>query len=261
MPKCCTVRDCCKPHIARGLCGMHYRRWRLYGDPTKTAPIREPGNPEERFWPKVNKEGAFHSPELGRCWEWTASTIHTGYGRFSIGARSIASHRASWQFAYGPIPEGLCVLHRCDNPPCCNPEHLFLGTHADNAQDREAKQRGGRPWATRQRKPERKCEIGGCDEKHLARGLCKPHYREWQRQNATPCSIEGCDDPAIARGWCHTHYKRWQVKGDPLVEGIVPTKPHCKRGHPFTPENTKFKNDGRRECLICLRNRKKSKPS
>lgn len=55
------------------------------------------------------------------------------------------AHRVAWQLANGEIPDGLCVLHKCDNPKCCNPSHLFLGTHADNAHDRDNKKRGKVP--------------------------------------------------------------------------------------------------------------------
>ena len=78
------------------------------------------------------------------CWNWQLSLNHNGYGNFSILRKSNVAHRASYEEFVGPIPEGLCVLHKCDNPRCCNPEHLFLGTIQDNADDKVAKGRSMR---------------------------------------------------------------------------------------------------------------------
>lgn len=94
-----------------------------------------------RFWSHVDKSDD--------CWIWTASRSADGYGRFRLNHKLIAANRMSWKIAHGEIPAGMLVLHRCDNPPCVNPEHLFLGTDKDNAQDSCAKgRRSSRPGET-----------------------------------------------------------------------------------------------------------------
>lgn len=76
---------------------------------------------------------------VGECLVWTGRVDEKGYGR--TGSRNGGAHRAAWIAANGAIPRGVCVLHRCDNPPCVNVAHLFLGTVADNNRDRHAKGR------------------------------------------------------------------------------------------------------------------------
>jgi len=98
------------------------------------------GSLEERYWLKVDRRGQED------CWAWAGGCDHGGYGRIKAAGerRNLAAHRVAWEFRYGPIPGGLCVLHRCDNPGCVNPEHLFLGTVADNNRDKKEKGRSTR---------------------------------------------------------------------------------------------------------------------
>jgi len=93
----------------------------------------------ERFFSKRQRKG---------CWEWRGANVK-GYGQFRVraysgpGSASYLGHRLAWVVYVGPIPEGLCVLHHCDNPPCVNPAHLFLGTMRVNSHDMFAKGREG----------------------------------------------------------------------------------------------------------------------
>lgn len=88
---------------------------------------------EERFWPKVDKSGD--------CWVWTGHRTLGDYGLFWINEKDERAHRVSWQFHNGSVPDEMHVLHHCDNPPCVNPDHLWLGTDADNVRDKVKKKR------------------------------------------------------------------------------------------------------------------------
>jgi hypothetical protein len=121
-----------------------------------------------RFWGYV-EQGTWNV-----CWPWQAHRNWCGYGRFSLYGlfgvqRLVLAHRFCYQLSYGEIPKGMQVLHKCDNPPCCNPFHLFLGTQQDNIADMTRK---------------------GRHRKHS--GMCPNHP----------------DRPITCRGWCKGCYAR-----------------------------------------------------
>jgi len=95
---------------------------------------------DERFWEKVGQSGPTE------CWPWLAGKIPDGYGVIrddaANGGNVLRAHCVAWELTHGPIPKGLCVLHHCDNPACCNPKHLYLGTKADNVFDMLTRGRG-----------------------------------------------------------------------------------------------------------------------
>jgi len=79
------------------------------------------------------------------CWPWLGARTSAGYGHFYVGGAHYYAHRFSYEIHVGPISDDLYVCHHCDNPPCVNPAHLFLGTHVDNMHDMNRKGRGRRP--------------------------------------------------------------------------------------------------------------------
>ena len=92
-----------------------------------------------RFWSKVDKSSGEE-----KCWQWTGPFHYKGYGRFKIGITNKGAHRIAYEFQHGAIPEGKMVCHKCDNPGCCNPAHLWIGTNEDNLRDRQTKVRQAR---------------------------------------------------------------------------------------------------------------------
>ena len=102
---------------------------------------RHVGPTEERFWSRVRKSEG--------CWEWTGTKMHFGYGALSVNGHAVRAHRLSWELHFGSIPEGLWVLHHCDNPSCVRPDHLFLGNNAINTADRDRKGRQRTPTGER----------------------------------------------------------------------------------------------------------------
>lgn len=130
----CSVDGCNASHWGRDLCRKHYRRWKA------TGRVDLPPRPSlaDRFWSKIDQG------DPSECWLWTAGTDRHGYGKFQLGGGRVAyAPRLAVELSTGePIPAGLVVRHQCDNPPCCNPAHLVVGTQLENIQDMVKRGRG-----------------------------------------------------------------------------------------------------------------------
>lgn len=131
----CGVDGCDRAVRRRKMCGMHYARVLRHGSPEPTKGCS--GTPQERF-----ERLGWNITESG-CWEWKEFTNTDGYGMFRMASTSpmIGAHKASHVIYKGEVATGEVVRHTCDNPPCVNPDHLVLGTVADNVDDCVARKR------------------------------------------------------------------------------------------------------------------------
>ena len=137
--KLCSVKQCSRNHRSKGLCSKHYNR--LIKTGTTYALIK----------PRLKGSSTYEKVVLNikinnktECWEFQGSLSETGYSkvRDSQKDKMVRGHRVVWEYHNGPIPNGMCVLHKCDNPSCVKLEHLFLGTQKDNMRDMISKGRG-----------------------------------------------------------------------------------------------------------------------
>ncbi len=133
----CSVENCGRKVHARTWCHMHYCRVKRRGSLFVDVPPQVKGDPESRFWAKVNKDGPDPSEDtlaarLGPCWLWSGALGGDGYGRFSVSRRTLGAHRFAYELLVGPIPEGLTIDHLCRVPRCVNPAHLEAVTVGEN---------------------------------------------------------------------------------------------------------------------------------
>jgi hypothetical protein len=211
----------------------------------------------ERFWVKVDKNGPLH-PTLGTaCWVWTGRHLTWGYGQIE----NHLTHRLSWRLHNGPIPNRLQVLHRCDNPPCVNPAHLFLGTNTDNRADSKAKGRMRGRFSG----------MSACINGHPLDAQNTRILKSGDRAGKRTCAI--CRRDALIR---HRALRRIEIaarrrelykiaKEAREAAGIFPPprrnplreRTCCAAGHPYTPENTRMAY-GKRICRECRNARRRS---
>ena len=160
------------------------------------------------FWSKVKKTDS--------CWLWQGSADRRGYGSVRIDHVTQKAHRVSWSLAHGFIPPDLCVLHRCDTPACVNPDHLFLGTRADNSADMIAKGRA------RHRSPN--------GEQNGASKLTAPDVVAIRASTISSRALAkqfGVSKVTIQN---IRHGRTWKLVGDPAGKGCVKVERQVESG-------------------------------
>lgn len=139
LKRVCSVDGCLHNQSPgrRGWCEAHYKRWYRYGDVHVSRAVSNDMSVEQRL--------RYHgwTVTASGCWEWNGGLSSKGYGGLWYKGVNYKTHRLAYETWVGPIPEGLHILHSCDNPPCINPEHLRPGTNDENVQDKMNRDRHG----------------------------------------------------------------------------------------------------------------------
>jgi hypothetical protein len=188
----CLVRDCNNLKKTLGFCQKHYQRVKKHGTPEPRKWSQE--SLEIRFWLRVDKKSA------EECWPWIGQK-RNGYGRISLGKKedgAEGAHRVSWMLANKKkIPDGMFVMHKCDNPECVNPSHLAIGTPKENTADMIAK---GRKRVVAPVGNENGKAIITPDIVRLIRSSDESHASLARRFNISPNCVRGV---RIGRTWSH----------------------------------------------------------
>lgn len=135
----CRIEGCDRKYAAKGYCHLHYNRWKRHGDPERvTRYVPKTKTLTERLGALVDRSAG---PE--GCWPYEGALGAGGYGRIMFNNEIKGVHVWAYEHEHGPVPEGMFVLHSCDNRKCANPAHLRVGTHQDNMDDKVER---GRCW-------------------------------------------------------------------------------------------------------------------
>lgn len=215
------------------------------------------------------------------CLEWTGQTVR-GYGKIKINGSPKFAHRVAWESANGPIPEGLCVCHACDNRPCCQTEptpgfpngHLFLGTIADNNADMDAKGRrrgGGKELRTHCKrghpydeantyvnpKGARECRacIRGLSPERAVANRAKTHCPQGHEYAGANLILAQNGDRTCRI--CKRASDARRQASQPKKGNARSAKTHCPQGHEYAGENLGITKNGARFCRTCRREWKK----
>lgn len=125
----CSIDECDEPSYARSWCRKHYSRWRRHGNPDTVLISPRSFTPEQRL-----RRIGWVVTDSG-CWEWQGSRAVWGHGVLGYRGNQVGAHRLAYETWVAPIPDGHVIRHKCDNPPCINPDHLLPGTTIDNSRD------------------------------------------------------------------------------------------------------------------------------
>jgi HNH endonuclease len=243
----CSFSGCTAKQRTRGMCQKHYESAKRLGAISIIRPYRQPLIERLLTNSQINLKTG--------CIEYK-HTNPKGYGRISVNGQLMGAHRAVWQAEYGTIPEGMCVLHRCDNPPCINLGHLFLGTQTENIEDMDSKGRRGTT-------PGEKSGIAKLTTKDIQKILSdqRPqriiaaHYKislgHVSRIKAGTCWKHITDSTPFVGKCSHhgptklTHQQIAGIRSDPRISMDIATDYGISSSHV-----RKLKRDGRRKPVI-----------